>query len=294
MNKDLYKDLLKSVSKWLMKNLSSILIFTFIIILAVLIDIYGTDISTNTVNVIVAVAAGASTFFLYLTYKESKKSNDLIIYKSVFDELNNKVTEKILKANAQVFSNENSKYILETINSDNISVEFVTYSLFIFDIFDVITFIKTKTKYADYIKLLDNKESAVIPSKYISFTELNKQSLLINIIHNGIFLIIINYIEIYFIYNSIHTSSLHKSQKSLLINKLNSITDNELYYLIKAILNEPVSGDEDIQELYECCNELKQFVFFDLGVPNKIIKSDSNFDYISPAFDYTKIKAQYY
>lgn len=78
MNKKVFTNPVKSFYKFLQNNVSSIAILIFIIIVVVLIDVYGTDISTNTINVILAVGAAASTYFLYLAFKENKQSNLLI------------------------------------------------------------------------------------------------------------------------------------------------------------------------------------------------------------------------
>ena len=86
---------MKRIIEWFLKNRFVISAFLSIVIIALLIIIFGVHIDVNSVNILLAFAAVVSTFFLFMTFWETRKANDIKIYEPVFDDLNKKVIEKL-------------------------------------------------------------------------------------------------------------------------------------------------------------------------------------------------------
>ena len=140
---------------------------------------------------------------------------------------------------------------------------------------------------------MDNKTTTIVPSELFDLAELLKVSRVVSLLKDGILMINLNYIETYFIFDAIHNSSILKSQKKLLIDKLNKTVNDEFFYLIKTLKNELVIDNEYTRELHEYCKEIANFEFFDLVGKNELVKIKSDLEYTSRSFDYTKIKDKY-
>jgi hypothetical protein len=284
---------MEKIFNWLSKYLLEVLVLVMIVVIALYIIHFAESISDKVEKIITAFAAVVATFFLFLAFREAKKANDLKVYEPVFNELNKKVSEKELKANTKVFADEHILLIEKALNSNETTLDFVFYSNFVYCFLQTFSLIKSNTKYSDYIKLLDDKNLVKISTDLFDVNELKRAAFVLKILQGGLLLIIMNYIEIYFIYDSVQSSSLLTSQKKLLINRLNKTVDDEFFYILNSLRNIPIAGDEYDDELYESCKELRNFQFFMLLGENEIIKHKSDLEYISTEFDYTRIREQY-
>jgi hypothetical protein len=99
----MFKKVLRFSIKWLLKKMTSIVIFIIIIAVAILIDVYGTDIPVNSVNVLLAVAAVFSTFFLYLAFNESRISNALKRSELIIDQIDKDINAFDIKSKESIF-----------------------------------------------------------------------------------------------------------------------------------------------------------------------------------------------
>lgn len=180
MNKKVFTNPVKSFYKFLQNNVSSIAIFIFIIIVVVLIDVYGTDISTNTVNVILAVGASASTYFLYLAFKENKKSNVLIKEQnkilqaqSKYNDYRNEINELREKGNRLIFSDNDSKFIADKYNAPLSETNYFNFFQMIYTFYSII---ENDSCHQKYIKNLTS-------DKIIDIIDENDYFKLDNLIH---------------------------------------------------------------------------------------------------------------
>jgi hypothetical protein len=73
-------------------------------IITVLIYLYAVDIPKNVVDVLLGVAAISATFFTYLTFKESRRSNEIKLYEDYYGDYKKYADAEDAKMNDKIFT----------------------------------------------------------------------------------------------------------------------------------------------------------------------------------------------
>jgi hypothetical protein len=291
----LKRKLLKSwnfIKKWALKYLSSFFVLAFIMLISYLLIKVGTKIDNNTANILLAVGGVASTFFLYLTFRENRKSNELKIIEDVYKDLKHEVIDKELKSQKQVFSELNINELNRILNYPKLYFHNIVFSDFVYNFHPLFLHIKDNTSYNEYMTMLVDNNKPVLLKDKLYIDEASKMSNAFNIIRYGIKDILHNYVELLMVYESINESSLEEKQKIYLIKKLNEIT-SVYYYFFKTPKDEFFNAYPNAQYLFDCCTLLKEFKLFTFNENNSISKCTTPFESISYIKDYTKIKEKY-
>jgi hypothetical protein len=245
----------------LFKDFNSIIIILIILIVPLYIIYFGKYLDDKTVNILIAVAAIVSTCFLYLAFRESKKSNQLKIYEVEFSYLENRVREQEKKANERIFSSEDIEFINDIIPLSRDLLKNVTYSRFVHTLSAVFstvekdpTYILIKEKYGKnghHFVPIDKNGSKIIELS----SALEKLQMSIFRVASESFM------DIAILYKSIHYSSILKEQKELLINRLNRISadysylaknkdkESEVLSVLKNFKNFEVTANGEINEV---------------------------------------------
>lgn len=290
----------KKINNWVSNHALILLIVLFVAI----IPLYAINFSdflnernektiSIIVDLIVAVAAVVSIYFLYQTFEQARIANELKVYESSFDEFRNQIAEKEKMVWESIFTDEQEQSIYETLGIKEFLGKHIYYSYFITDMSTALELLPSKTKYSDYIKLLDNKYHTEIPLDLFDQENIYKTTTLVKLLIDGLNKIVTYYLDIYVIYESVHKSSLQDSQKVWLLNKLNKILDDEFQYLLKSKFIEPITDDGYYKNLYNRCNQINKFIFFEFYSPNYLLKTASDLVHLRPVYDYRKIKDCY-
>ena len=290
----------KNINNWVFNHA---LILLLVLVVAI-IPLYAINLSsflidrnekimTLIVNLIVSVAAVVSIYYLYLTFQQARIANELKVSEPSFDELHQQIAEKEKLAWLSVFSNEEEKVIYETLGIKKFIGDSVYYSYFIDDMSMALNLLSTKTKYSDYLKLLNNNYHTEISLDYFDLENVTKTATVLKILYTGLDKVVTYYLDNFIIYESIHKSSLQDSQKVWLLTKLNKILDDDFQILLKSVFSEPTKEKGYYQNSYNRCNEIRNIIFFEYHAPNYLLRLASVFVNIRPEYDYRKIKEYY-
>lgn len=256
---------LNKVLRWLKRYLLFFTVLLIIIVVMALIDVYGTDISSNSVNVIVAVAAGASTFFLYLAFKESKKSNLIRIYEPEFSYLEQQVSAQEIKSHEALFLT-NANHISVALNYPLKSIKGITYKSFLIDLSKLISVIRSNSMYINCISLLDGKEKVQLPNNVFIISDAKKISSIVDIVQHSFVTLNNNFMNHYYLYRSIDNSQVITEQKVILLNRMNIIS-KEYFTLTDQFLNKVGLAES-----------LSGFQIFEFTMKKELKKHDNNFN----------------
>lgn len=207
--------------KWYSEHILGILVLLIIIVIGLYIIHYAESITDKAKNIITAIAAAISTFFLFLSFRESKKSNQLKILDLEYRRLEKLVAEQEKLADQKIFNNSEIKAMIDDLNCPKEFVSSPTYKLigyYFVKIFDLIT---ANAHYQQIIQLLDKNDVAVLPSNNASLLHnAPKISEALEIIADKMNEIRDKYQNQCFLYNSVYSSELYSKQKELLIIRL--------------------------------------------------------------------------
>ena len=124
-----------------------------IILIAPLYILYfGESISDKIVSILTSIAAIASTFFLFLAFKENRKSNKFKMVEYLYSELESKVIVAEKKAKDPVYT-ENTETICRELNFPKNDLMKITFSKFIWGISNLLSHLEKDLIYLKYKKL---------------------------------------------------------------------------------------------------------------------------------------------
>lgn len=215
---------MKTFSNWLKKGFNGISVLLIILIIPLYIIYFGKYINDKTVDILIAVAAIVSTCFLYLAFRESKKSNDLKISDVEYQYLDRLITEQESKANQCIYSIDDINNICAGFNIRPRTLKEITFSDFVYGINMVFRVIQTQEIYKKAMERLDGKLMATVPDDIIADDTLRFSSACSRVREAITEKILYNFVELFSLYKQVDSSSLIYFHKVLLINRLNSIS----------------------------------------------------------------------
>lgn len=275
---------MKRLLKWFRKFINEILVLLLIIVIALYIIYFAESVSEKAIDLLVALAAIVSTFFLFLAFWQSKLSNDLKINEPFLNQIEKKILEKETKAK-QLVMVEFNKELSQALKTSSIAIQDLSYSSFIFPISTALSHFQENTIYSKFLDLIEGSNKPVLIRDKYDVDDATNISLAFMVLRRGIRAIVYNYIEIYFIYETIDNSSLPIKQKKYFIDRLNEIMHDFNYFFKK----QPIEGSAT-------CDSVKfinGFVMFDINSSNQIFRCTNSFEILKTGFDYTLITDKY-
>ena len=278
--------IMKRFFKWIKENINFILVFLLIIVIALYVIYFAESVSDKAVNLLLAIGAVVSTFFLFLAFRQSKLSNELKINEPFLQSIEKRVTDKETKAK-QVVMVEFNKELGLALNMSHIGIEDLTFSNFLNPLYIALDQIQNNTIYSEFKKSLDGSDKPVTLLNRMDIDDAIKISSMFKTLRRNIQAIVYNYMEIFFLYDDIHKSSLPVQQKIYFIGRLDDISQ-DFYYFFKPV--ETNAG----KVKYENLQYIKEFIMFDMISENMIKRCRTTFDFLNPTgFDYTTISEKY-
>jgi hypothetical protein len=256
---------MKKIISWFLRNVSILNSFLLINVIALLIIDFGIHLETASIEILLAIAAITSTFFLYLAFKESKKANDYNISQPLFTEFENHIEEQKSKAHENLFSEFTVNYLNRYIKKGLIEINETTYSNFTYPISKIYSEIIKTTLYNQYMSRLDYAESVSLLPDNRDLEDVQRFVIIFNDIHIGILHLLFNYNMILNMYNSINQSTLFKIQKEILFARLDVLCFE--YDLI----SEAIKNDKPDYK------QLINFKTFEIKEDNLVVRSSIEF-----------------
>jgi hypothetical protein len=281
---------LKKIRRSLWKNIWIIVISAVVFIMLILFIQYGSDIDDNTTNVIMALGAILSAFFMFLAFKETRKSNEIRLKEDEFQDLKKKVGELEIKANEKLFNDQTIKELSSTVNYSDSKLNNITYSNFIYPFHDLFAHIYNYTNYKECIELFSGTNRYKLNTIGHADDTL-KLDVTFDTINKGISLLTTNYFRLYFLYEDIDASSILDERKKYLFNKLNRITDEFRYFFIDQIDKSDASFSTS---QFDSTRFLKEFETFKADETKGIVKKTySSFHSIRILVNYLHFRNKY-
>jgi hypothetical protein len=211
---------MKKIFVWFLNHLFEIIVLFIIIVIVLYIIYFAESISDKAEKIITAFAATATSFFLFLAFLQSKKSNELTINKPKFDYLENEVNEVLKKGDEEVLSQERIEYLVKVTKFPEPFLHLIIFNVFDNHLTAVLKFIKSNTNYQTYFDLLGQNVKVSLKDKPLLHDDANELSLVFQIIRACTLEIYLYYNSIYTTCKRIHTSLLEKKHREILIEKL--------------------------------------------------------------------------
>ena len=229
---------------FLKKNVSIINTLLLIIIISLLIINFGILLSDKSIDILVALAAITSTFFLFLAFKESKKANDYNTSQPLFEEFDHQIEQFKAIAKDDLFSDFTKSYINRYIKKDLLKNNEITYSKFIYPLKNLYKEITKTAIYDQYMSKLGFAKSTLIPNDTDDIILVQSMTIIFQGIQISILLLFNNYKRIYRLYESIDKSVLFISQKQILFTRL-----DKLYQEYEIISKAMIDKDPELEKV---------------------------------------------
>lgn len=207
-----------------MKDYNSIGIILIILIAPLYLVYFSDYINDKSVNILIAIAAIVSTCFLYLAFRESKKSNKLKVYDVELQYLEKRVNEQEKISQEKLFSSSDIQYIASIFPSSHNILIRIQVSRFVDSLSDLLSLIEKHPYYQEILKKYPSNGSVLKleDKNNIKITELSTtfgkiQDRFIEVTFS-------NFMEKSNLYKSIHYSSILSEHKELFINRLNNVS----------------------------------------------------------------------
>ncbi|MGA1978438.1 MAG: hypothetical protein ABSG89_11365 [Bacteroidales bacterium] len=228
--------LIKKINDWFIKSSTIFIVILFIAIIPLYIIFLGKYINDKIVNILVALAAIISTYFLYLAFREAKKANELKINEPLLNQFDKEVTELENKSNNTIFSADGAKLLSICIDYNVNIILLMTYSSYYSTLITLIDRIDENDNYREIIKQLGNYERLFI-------NEENDKNIgiALNKISTAMMSITSNYSSIYYKYYTIDNSDIEAKHKVFLFNRLSKLR-NEHIKLINDLTKDTDNG----------------------------------------------------
>jgi len=226
---------MKRLLDWFLKYVSVINTFLLINIVALIIIDFGINFTDKSLNILFAVAAIVTTFFLFLAFRESKKANDFNVSQPLFEEFNYQIENLKFKLEEDLLGDFTINYINRYIKNKLIKPHDITFSKFIFPLRSLYNEISRNNLYMQYMEKLTLSNSVALPDDEDICDKLKSQTIIFQDIQISILYLFHNYVRIFRLYRSIDQSILFKLQKQILFSRLDKISTE--YELISTIMN---------------------------------------------------------
>lgn len=233
------------------------LVFLAINVIALLlIDIFNDNSNIGVKEVLTAVAAIISSFFLYMAFRENKKRNDILIYEPDYNILEKQVTEQEKKANEEVFF-YNISDVMDNLNYPVANLKKITHTNFCLEIYGLFAHIENEVSYKKCLQLLNDSDKIILKEEDVP--EAQKLSDALSAINTNIEFLLRYYVELMFLFNSIEKSLIIRERKISLFNRLNKL-HREFSIVIEDFENKNSLGYRlrEFVMIYVYWNELKK------------------------------------
>lgn len=153
-------DQFKKAFNWIRKNIEEINVFLFIIIITLFIIHFGVKINQESIDILVSIAAVVGTFFLYLAFRQSKRSNDLIINEPVVNDFEKRLAQLEKRFSQRVIKSDiDADYFIKNFNYDELRIKQITYKNFETEFRDLVLSITNDEKYIKYVGFIESSEN---------------------------------------------------------------------------------------------------------------------------------------
>src|SRR5450759_2743955 len=143
---------MKIIISWFLKNVPVLNTLLLLIGIALLIIDFGIYLTDKSVDILVAIAAISTTFFLFLAFRESKKANDYNISQPLFEEFEHQIEDLKLKSEEDLIGDFTKNYINHIIKDKLVKPHEFTFSKFIFPLKNLYSEISKTTLYNKYME----------------------------------------------------------------------------------------------------------------------------------------------
>jgi hypothetical protein len=219
--------------KKFIKLLSEYTFPTLVLILIIVVGLYiikfAPSVSDKAEKLIASFAAVAATFFLYLAFMESKKSNELATQEHYYFELEKQIIEIERIAEKRVF-NDSSIIKLSEIKFPVQILETIRYANFIYGIKGLYSHLEIDKSYQKCKSLIGDIKSIEIDNQ--TMQELRYIINLMSFLNDQLGKLLIYYTDVTDIYGRIDSFKLSRDLKKLLIARLNA-TMTEYFLLFE-------------------------------------------------------------
>jgi hypothetical protein len=201
-------------------------VFLIINVIALLLmNLFANSDRISVKDILTAGASVASTFFVFLAFRQTKLSNELKISDAEYHYLDRIITAQETKAEICVFSSDDIKYINSSIGINIKNLEAITYVFFIDGFNIVFRILGRNGVFKKSMEILDGKRTASMPDDELFAIDALRLSTVISRIRSTVTdKILYNFVELFSLYNQVHNSALIYSHKKLLINRLDAIS----------------------------------------------------------------------
>jgi hypothetical protein len=249
------------------------------VIVLLLMDIFKSNSNIGAKEIVTAVAAITSSFFLYLSFRENRKRLDILIHEPDFNILEKQVSEQEQKVNEEVFTYKLND-ITNPLNYPGENLKRIKYNDFCISIYGLFSHIQSLDSYKKCILLLNNQDKVKL-----NWNDVPAAQRLSNALHTvelNISFLFDYYADLMFLFDSIEKSLIIRERKVSLFKRLNKL-HREYSLLLEDYYNENGIG-------YKLREFKMIFVFLD---ELKIIGSGFDTNYLVPYTHINKINEKY-
>ena len=211
---------MKRLWKWIMKNAEVLNTLLLVCVIVLLILDFGVLINEKTVSVLTVFAVPISVFILLLTLRESRKANKLKVSESLFNHLLGKVENQEFWASKELVR---QKEVCDCIDFPKEKISPITFSSFVSQLNQLLSFIKLNRNYFQIIEALKDKNVVEVRDNIFAILEVQKISTALLVIRNLLKNISSNFAFKESLYDEINSSALISEQKKILIDRLNKV-----------------------------------------------------------------------
>jgi hypothetical protein len=211
-----------------------VILFALIIAVTGLTILYvGENINENPTDVLISLAAIFSSIFLFLAFKETQRSNRIVICQKIYDEFWNRINNMEARMNLEVFDEKEIQQLSHIRISRNFRYNnFSEYS------FNILQIIKDRLVHYEVFSKRFNELLDEIDGQLTNLKNLIDEIEIINYKFYRYFGTILSLKEIH---KDIDGSILEKEYKEILLRKLTSISSDYLQFGQK--MNDPKSSE---------------------------------------------------
>ncbi len=242
---------MKKLFYYLKKNASVINALLLIILISLLIIDFGIYLTDKSIDILIALAAITSTFFLYLAFMESKKANDYNTSQPLFAEFEHQIEQFRILSKDDLLSDYTKDHINRHIKKGLLKDNGITFAKFIYQLKDLYKEITKTAVFNQYMGRLGFAKTTPAPNDKDDYIKIQIMTIIFHDIQISILLLFFNYRRIYKLYESINKSVLLKSQKQILYTRL-----DKLYPEYELISKAMIDQNPDLEEVI-CFNTFK-------------------------------------
>jgi len=212
---------MKKIYNWLRSDLKSISAFQIILIILIVplyIIFLGDYLNSQTINILIALAAIVSTCFLYLAFRESRKANELKRNEPLFENYKNEIAELEAQSRECIFTEDALQFLSDQIKFKVDFLKMFTFGRFLSPFLRLFTLLNSNENYKNILNCIGDSKQACIDNGISQ-----DMGSALNKIYIAIIRLSSYYSKTHFLYSSIDRSEIDTKHKILLFEKLNDL-----------------------------------------------------------------------